>query len=139
MFVSPLSFHDRRTPEQWMFRIKIYKSNEFTHYKQLPLIWIKYIIMSSHNTICLFFKLDLREILRNSQNKIFGIGRGFPKIKAIFWFKLSRPALMYKWLSSGLRSRILLLLLLPEISPTFVAGIFSGLATVPLSRIVWKF
>ena len=46
--------------------------------------------------------------------------------------------MFYKCLSSGLRGRGLLFLLLPDISPASVAGIFSGLAPVLLLGVYWK-
>ena len=53
---------------------------------------------------------------------------------ALSWFRISRAVLIFERLPSGLRDRGLLILLLPDISPASVTGIFRGLGSWVVAR-----
>ena len=57
----------------------------------------------------------------------------------IYWFRLSWSALIFKCLPFGLKGRGLLFVLVPDVSPASVVGIFRELAPVLLLfRVYWK-
>ena len=62
------------------------------------------------------------------EDLVFFPGRGynvhFWEEDIVYWFKLSRSALILECLLFGLKNRGLLILLLPDVSPASVAGTF---------------
>ena len=52
----------------------------------------------------------------------------------IYWFRLSRSALIFEYLLFGLKNRGLLILLHPDVSPASVACIFRGLGSWVVAR-----